>query len=209
MGRYAEKIDSYFSKEELMSMETSQFLAVSIWVTITVKIMSNSESQNRKGKGGRKPKFDYTSEEFLSLVESYAKKGFTDKEIAYAIGILPQTFCEKKSEYTEISEVLARGRATINATVRAKFLAMALGGIKTKSTVVRKLRDSEGNLTGEDELQVSESELAPNLQAMSVWLYHHDEDWRKIERKQDEDADIPTDIEHGINIDSWIKDKLK
>ena len=48
--------------------------------------MSNSESQNRKGKGGRKPKFDYTSEDFLSLVESYAKKGFTDKEIAYAIG---------------------------------------------------------------------------------------------------------------------------
>ena len=88
--------------------------------------MNNSESQNRKGKGGRKPKFDYTSEDFLSLVESYAKKGFTDKEIAYAIGILPQTFCEKKSEYTEISEVLARGRATINATVRAKFLAMAL-----------------------------------------------------------------------------------
>ena len=84
--------------------------------------MNNSESQNRKGKGGRKPKFDYTSEDFLSLVESYAKKGFTDKEIAYAIGILTQTFCEKKSEYTEISEVLARGRATINATVRAKFL---------------------------------------------------------------------------------------
>ena len=24
-----------------------------------------------------------------------------------------------------------------------------------------------------------------------------------------QDADIPTDIEHGINIDSWIKDKLK
>ena len=122
---------------------------------------------------------------------------------------LPQTFCEKKSEYTEISEVLARGRATINATVRAKFLAMALGGIKTKSTVVRKLKDQEGNLTGEEELQVSESELAPNLQAMSVWLYHHDEEWRKVERRQDEDADIPKDIEHGINIDSWIKDKLK
>lgn len=48
--------------------------------------MNNSESQNRKGKGGRKPKFDYTSEDFLSLVESYAKKGFTDKEIAYEIG---------------------------------------------------------------------------------------------------------------------------
>ena len=27
--------------------------------------------------------------------------------------------------------------------------------------------------------------------------------------KESEDADTPTDIEHGINIDSWIKDKLK
>lgn len=171
--------------------------------------MSKSESQKKKGKGGRKPKYDYTSEDFLSLVESYAKKGFTDKEIAYAIGLLPHTFCERKTKHKELSEALARGRATINATVRAKFLAMALGGIKTKSTVVRKIRDIEGNLTGEEELQVSESELAPSLQAMSVWLYHHDEEWRKVERKQDEDADIPTDIEHGINIDSWIKDKLK
>lgn len=171
--------------------------------------MSNSESQNTKGKGGRKPKFDYTSEDFLSLVESYAKKGFTDKEIAFAVGIRPETFCVKKNEYAQLSQVLARGRALVTSTVRAKFLAMALGGIKTKSTVVRKLRDTEGKLTGEEELQVSESELAPNLQAMSVWLYHHDEDWRKIERKQDEDADIPTDIDHGISIDSWIKDKLK
>ena len=41
--------------------------------------MSNSESQNTNSRGGRKPKFDYISEDFLSLVESYAKKGFTDK----------------------------------------------------------------------------------------------------------------------------------
>ena len=124
---------------------------------------------------------DYKSEEFLSQVEMYAKKGFTDREIAFALGLSPQTFCEKKNEHSELCEVLARGRATITAAVRAKFLAMALGGIKTKSTVVRKLKDQDGNLTGEEELQVSESELAPNLQAMSVWLYHHDEEWRKKE----------------------------
>lgn len=142
-------------------------------------------------------------------METYAKKGFTDREIAFALGLAPQTFCEKKNEHSELCEVLARGRATITAAVRAKFLAVALGGIKTKSTVVRKLKDQDGNLTGEEELQVSESELAPNLQAMSVWLYHHDEEWRKVERRQDEDADIPKDIDHGISIDSWIKDKLK
>lgn len=167
-----------------------------------------SESQKSKHTG-RKQKFDYKSEEFLSQVETYAKKGFTDREIAFALGLAPQTFCEKKNEHSELCEVLARGRATITAAVRAKFLAVALGGIKTKSTVVRKLKDQDGNLTGEEELQVSESELAPNLQAMSVWLYHHDDEWRKVERRQDEDADIPKDIDHGISIDSWIKDKLK
>lgn len=167
-----------------------------------------SESQKSKHTG-RKPKFDYKSEEVLSQVETYAKKGFTDREIAFALGLAPQTFCEKKNEHSELCEVLARGRATITAAVRAKFLAVALGGIKTKSTVVRKLKDQDGNLTGEEELQVSESELAPNLQAMSVWLYHHDDEWRKVERRQDEDADIPKDINHGISIDSWIKDKLK
>ena len=96
--------------------------------------MSNSESQNRKGKGGRKPKFDYTSEDFLSLVESYAKKGFTDKEIAHAIGLSPQKFSEKKSTYSELSDVLSRARCTINSLVRAKFLAMALGCIITMKT---------------------------------------------------------------------------
>ena len=93
-----------------------------------------SESQKSKHTG-RKPKFDYKSEEFLSQVETYAKKGFTDREIAFALGLAPQTFCEKKNEHSELCEVLARGRATITAAVRAKFLAVALGGIKTKSTV--------------------------------------------------------------------------
>ena len=95
-------------------------------------------------------------------------------------------------------------KMTITAAVRAKFLAMALGGIKTKSTVVRKLKDQEGNQTGEEEIQVSESELAPNLQAMSVWLYHHDEEWRKVERRQDEETDLRR--ENGIDIDKWMEE---
>ncbi len=164
----------------------------------------NSESQHKKHPGGRKPKFDYRSEEFLSQVETYAKKGFTDKEIAFALGLNPTYFYEMKAKYSEITDVLARGRATITAAVRAKFLAMALGGIKTKSTVVRKLKDQDGNLTGEEELQVSESELAPNLQAMSVWLYHHDEEWRKVELRQDEESDLHR--ENGIDIDKWMEE---
>ena len=172
--------------------------------------MRKSESKDTGKRVGRKPKFDYTSEDFLSTVETYAKKGFTDKEIAFALGMNPTYFCEVKSSTAELSEVLTRGRATITAAVRAKFLAMAVGGIKTKSVTRRKMKDINGDYTDEEEIQTTESELAPSLQAMSVWLYHYDEDWRKVERKQDEDAnDIPTDIENGIDIDSWIKDQVK
>ena len=97
-------------------------------------------AESQKKSKGRKPKYDYKGEEFLSLVESYAKKGFTDKEIACAIGITPQKFSEKKSELSELSDVLSRARSAINALVRAKFLAMALGGIKTKSVTRRRLK---------------------------------------------------------------------
>lgn len=188
--------------------------------------MTNSESQNTKGKGGRKPKFDYTSEDFLSAIDKYAQKGFTDKEIAYSLGLSPQTFCEKKNEYPELSEVLARGRAAITAVVRAKYLAMAVGGVKVKSETRRFVQEkcvcmgSEKKcpncggtgwitLTDKSIVQETISELAPSLQAQSVILYHYDEEWKKTERKLDEETDIPTDINHGISIDSWIKDKLK
>ena len=98
-----------------------------------------AESQ-KKSKGGRKPKYDYRSEEFLSQVESLAKRGLTDKEIAFALGIAPQKFCEKKSEFGELSEVLSRARCHTTGLVRAKFLAMALGGIKTKTVTRRRLK---------------------------------------------------------------------
>ncbi len=171
--------------------------------------MRKSESKDTGKRAGRKPKFDYASEEFLSIVETYAKKGFTDREIAFALGMNPNYFCEVKGSTPVLSEVLARGRATITAAVRAKFLAMAVGGIKTKSVTKRKLKDINGDYTDEEEIQTIESELAPSLQAMSVWLYHHDEEWRKVERKQDDEEDIPTDIEQGIDIDSWIKKQVK
>lgn len=42
--------------------------------------MSNGESQHKKHPGGRKPKFDYKSEDFLSQVETYAKKDSRTKK---------------------------------------------------------------------------------------------------------------------------------
>ena len=164
-----------------------------------------TESQ-KKSKGGRKPKYDYKSEEFLSLVESYAKKGFTDKEIACALGIEETYFSKLKSEFPQLSQVLSRARSAINALVRAKFLAMALGGIKTKSVTRRRLKDKDGNLLDETEECVVESELAPNLSAQATWLRHYDTEWRKVQRGEDPEEDDGIHSDKGIDIEKWIKD---
>lgn len=181
--------------------------------------MKKSESKDTVKRVGRKPKFDYTSEDFLSAIDKYAQKGFTDKEIAYSLGLSPQTFCEKKSEYPELAEVLARGRATITAVVRAKYLAMALGGIKVKSETRRFVQEkcvcmgSEKKcpncggtgwvtLTDKSIVQETISELAPSLQAQSMILYHYDPDWKNVERKQDDDDENDVDIDES----KWITD---
>lgn len=57
-------------------------------------------------------------------------------------------------------------------------------------------------------MQISESEFEspPNIQALSTWLYHHDPEWRKVQRGMDVDtADVPQDVDHGIDIDAWIR----
>lgn len=122
---------------------------------------------------------------------------------------------ENKRRGDRLSKVLAHGRRKINSIVRGAYLKAALGGkkLKNKSTTTRHLRLPDGTLSDTEEIQVTDQEIeqAPNMQALSTWLYHHDEEWKKTERNQDNEDSIPTpqQIEHGINIESWINDKIK
>lgn len=180
----------------------------------------------------RPRKFDYDSDDFYDEILALAMQGFTDAEIAdmlvdkFGVSLDPETFTSMKNgnyigwtddENERRSErflkVLARGRRKINGIVRGAYLKAALGGkkLKTKTTTTRKLRVS-GVYTDDEEIQTTETEaeLPYNVQAMATWLYHHDPEWRKIERKQDEDAsDIPSNIAKGVEIDSWIKKQVE
>lgn len=182
----------------------------------------------------RPKKFNYDSDEFYDEIYALAVQGLNDAEIADALEdrfgtkLSPEVFCtmkngnydkwnkkENKVRSERLAKVLARGRRKINAVVRGAYLKAALGGkkLKNKSTTTRHLRMPDGTLSETEEIQNTDQEIeqAPNMQAMSTWLYHHDEEWRKVERKEEADKDIPTpdSIEHGIDIDSWIKDKVK
>jgi hypothetical protein len=127
--------------------------------------------------GGRNPKYNYRSEEFLSMIENLAKKGLTDKEIACAIGVSVSHFCEKKEKISELSEVLTRARGSINAIVRQKYLSIGLGGIKTKSITRKKIETAGGELLDGEIIQETEIELPPNPSVLQTWLFHHDREW--------------------------------
>lgn len=180
-----------------------------------------------------KVKFDYDSDEFYEEIFTLAFQGLGDAEIADALvdkfkeSLEPDTFSAMKNgryppwskEENErrgerIKRVLARGRRKTNAIVRGRYLKAALGGLKTKNVqrVKRPLYDEAGEPVGEEVVQVSETEFesAPNIQALSTWLYHHDPEWRRIQRGQDTEAsDVPTDVPQGIDIDAWIRKEIE
>lgn len=173
----------------------------------------------------RPKKFDYDSDEFYDEILALSMQGLTNAEIAtmledkFGEKLSPEVFStmvngtydkwsdeenEKRSE--RLAKVLARGRNKVNGIVRGAYLKAALGGkkLKSKSVTKRKLR-VEGVYTDDEEIQTteSESELPPNIQALSTWLYHHDPEWKKIERRQDEEEELGNG---SVDIKKWIMD---
>lgn len=131
---------------------------------------------------------------------------------------------DEKGEPTErakrISEALAQGREKINLIVRDTYLKTALGGKKTKD-IVRAFAERKCECKGQDDecpmcggvgkiystnkavVQEIERELPPSIQAMSTWLFNHDEEWRKsiIEGKKLDITSNGGDINKGIVIE--------
>lgn len=180
----------------------------------------------------RPKKFDYDSDDFYDEILALAMQGLNDAEIADALGdkfgksLDPETFnCMKNGNYinwtkeenerrsARFIKVLARGRRKTTSLVRGAYLKAALGGKKVKSkTVVRRRLKIDGAYTEDEEIQTSETEteMPYNIQALATWLYHHDPEWRKVQRNQDTEAsEVPTDVKKGIDIDAWIKKEVE
>lgn len=180
-------------------------------------------------KAGRPSKFNYDSDEFYDEIFALAMQGATNAEIAFGLEdrfghslddkaflamihgrYQPWSEEENQRRGSRLRAVLARARQKINMIVRGRYLKTALGGIKTKnrSTTYRRLR-VDGHLTDDEEIQTTESEIEypPNMQALSTWLYHHDPDWRKVQRGEDVDEENQVDV--GIDIGQWIDKELE
>lgn len=171
----------------------------------------------------RHTKFDYDGDEFYDEVFFYAFNGASNAEIACAMGLSPNTFGkmvaghyerwnEKENKhYSErLARVLERARKKTLQIVKAKYIEEALGGKRRLvHEVHRKLR-KDGEYTDDEEIQSTYAVTQPNMQALATFLYHHDPEYRKVQRNQDiEASDIPQDIDKGIDITQWIDQEVK
>ncbi len=175
-----------------------------------------------------KPKFDYDSEDFYKEIYALAMQGLQDGEIAYALGdslgvagLTPTTFSEMKAgKYkgwndeenakrgARISEELAHGRSRVLGIVRGRYLKAALGGIKVKGKVVRMRYNVVNGVADKnnriEDITESEQETAPNMQALANFLYHHDPQFRNIQRGI-EDSDVQIKVKNGVSISAWLE----
>ncbi|MBQ0074591.1 MAG: hypothetical protein KBT34_10400 [Prevotella sp.] len=123
---------------------------------------------------------------------------------------------ENERRGSAIRQVLMGARLDTNRIVKATYLATALGNkTVTSKTVVKKRLRIDGELTDNEEIQTTEvtSGLAPNMQALSLWLKHHDPEWRKREMGIEEEenpynAPTPAKVKKGVDITSWLDKEL-
>ena len=174
------------------------------------------------GKGGRPPKHDYDSDDFYDQIFYLAFNGAIDSEIAVSMNLVPDVFnkmingkyqpwSEKENarRSARLSRVLANAREKINQMVRGRYLKAALGGIKVKSKTIRYIKGEEDQTL--EVVQETETELAPNMQALTTWMYHHDPEYRKVQRGFEPTESVAANsenIEQGVNIADWIEDHV-
>ncbi len=177
-----------------------------------------------------KPKYDYDNEDFYIEIGSFALQGMNDAEIADAMNLDPEGFNtmkngkyigwneeQNKQRSERILKVLARSRRKTTALVRGAYLKAAIGGKKVKNVAKTKrpIFNDDGTpvmkvVDGKEEqdyvvlsVQETEFEQPPNIQALSTWLYHHDPEWRRIQRGEPDPEEVGN-ADNGLNIEAWI-----
>lgn len=117
--------------------------------------------------------------ESLLLLESWARDGLTDEQIAHNIGVRRETLYDWIKKYPNISNALKKGKEVVDIQVENALLKRALG--YTWNEITRGMQ--ENPLTGENELVITRTvtrDVPPDTTALIFWLKNRRPDlWRE------------------------------
>lgn len=126
---------------------------------------------------------EWLTEEGLLQLESWARDGLTDEQIASNMGITRKTLAEWKNKYGDICDTLKRGKAVVDIQVENALLKRALGYSYDEVTRERVLDydPSTGQVVG-SHMEITKTvkkEVQGDTTAQIFWLKNRrPEQWR-------------------------------
>lgn len=144
--------------------------------------LSSEGHEGRKGliTIGRKGNYEeWLTEDGLLQVQSWARDGLTNEQIAHNIGVNPTTFCKWVMRYPPIKEALKKGKAPVDLAVENALLKRALGYDYEEVT-------TEMTAGGIPRVRKYTKHMPPDTTAQIFWLKNRRPDrWRdKVEQVQ-------------------------
>ena len=157
---------------------------------------------------------EWLEEDKLTLLESWARNGLVDGQIAKNMGVSEATLYNYKNKYPEIRKALQKGKEVVDIEVENALFKKAIG----YNTVVRKAFKLKDIVYGENGKKISENErieyaeeeihVPADTTAQIFWLKNRKKtQWRdKVEVEKGESIqkieiinDLPKDEENGEN----------
>lgn len=139
---------------------------------------------------------EWLTEEGLLQLESWARDGLTDEQIASNIGITRKTLAEWKTKYSDICDTLKRGKAVVDIQVENALLKRALGYSYDEVTRERVLDydPSTGQVVG-SHMEITKTvkkEVQGDTTAQIFWLKNRRPEQWKDKRDVSVEGEIST-----------------
>lgn len=110
---------------------------------------------------------DWLTQDGLLLLESYARDGLSDEQIALKVGISAKTLYEWMNRFGDIRKAIKKGKAPVDIAVENALYKSATGFTKTLRKPI-KVRDK----SGAEHIEYADEEVyfPPMVSAQIFWL---------------------------------------
>lgn len=120
---------------------------------------------------------EWLQEDNLIRIESWARLGLTDEQIAKNMGISTATLYSWKNKYVEILEALKKGKAPVDFEVENALFKRAIGFQYEEVETI----EEEVDGTFRTRVKRTQKTALPDTSAMIFWLKNRKpNEWRKL-----------------------------
>lgn len=144
----------------------------------------------RKGRSGRKSKYAEI-EDKLEWIKELASFGFTDTEIAGALGIARSTYFTYKKEHPELDQQIKDGKVIADSGPIKSLLKRANGYDYIEESIEYEPGE-DGKSPKIKSIKRTKKHHPPNVMAILAWLHNRRrEDWKQRQIELPETPKIP------------------